>query len=405
MGPPTHSRQRRRFLRGSGGLAAGLLGLGLGSGAQGAPLPRVPGLPVSGYGQRARFESTKRWLTPARYLCSTASWSPLGDQLGVITPSALHYERHHAGVPDIDPAAHRLLIHGLVQRPLEFSLEDLRRFPVTERICFLECSGNSYREWRGPGGVDVQQTHGLTSCSAWSGVLLRDLLAESGLMPEAQWLVAEGADAARLTRSLPLAKALDDTLIAYGQNGEALRPEQGYPLRLLVPGYEGSISVKWLSRLKLASEPVYSREETSKYTDLMPDGRARAFTLGMDAKSVITAPSPGRALLARGFQEIRGLAWSGRGRVTRVEVSVDGGQHWQDATVHGPVLLVCHTRFTLPWHFDSEAAVLASRCTDETGYVQPSREALVAARGLNSFYHYNAIQQWRVDGDGSVHNA
>ncbi len=395
-----HSKQRRRFLRGSGALAAGLLGVG----AHGAPLQRTLGLPVSGYGQRAHFESSQRWLTPARYLSSTASWSPLGDQLGIITPSALHYERHHAGVPDIDPTAHRLLLHGLVQRPLEFSLEDLRRFPVTERICFLECSGNSYREWLGPGGVDVQQTHGLTSCSAWSGVLLRDLLAECGVMPEAQWLVAEGSDAARLTRSLPLAKALDDTLIAYGQNGEALRPEQGYPLRLLVPGYEGSISVKWLSRLKLASEPVYSREETSKYTDLMPDGRARVFTLAMDAKSVITSPSPGQATLERGFQEVRGLAWSGRGRVTRVEVSVDGGQHWQDATLHGPVLPVCHTRFTLPWHFNGEPAMLASRCTDETGYVQPSRDALVAARGVNSFYHYNAIQQWRVDRDGSVHN-
>ena len=398
-----HSIQRRRFLRGSGGLAAGLLGLG--AGAQGAPLPRAPGLPVSGYGQRARFETTQRWLTPARYLSSTASWSPLGDQLGVITPSALHYERHHAGVPNIDPATHSLLIHGLVQRPLEFTLDDVMRFPVAERVCFLECSGNSYREWRGPGGADVQQTHGLTSCSSWSGVLLRDLLAECGLMPEAQWLVAEGGDAARLTRSLPLATALDDTLIAYGQNGEPLRPEQGYPLRLLVPGYEGSISVKWLSRLKLASEPVYSREETSKYSDLMPDGRARAFTLTMDAKSVITSPSPGRAPLAHGYREIRGLAWSGRGRVTRVEVSVDGGDHWQDATLHGPVLPVCHTRFTLPWRFDGESVVLASRCTDETGYVQPTREALVGARGLNSFYHYNAIQRWRVNDDGSVHNA
>jgi sulfane dehydrogenase subunit SoxC len=398
-----HSRQRRRFLRGSGTLAAGLLGVG--TGAQGLTQPRAPGLPVSGYGQRARFETTQRWLTPARYLSSTASWSPLADQLGVITPSALHYERHHAGVPEIDPADHRLLVHGLVQRPLEFTLDDLRRFPLTERICFLECSGNSYREWRGAGGVDVQQTHGLTSCSVWSGVLLRDLLAECGVMAQAQWLVAEGGDAARLTRSLPLAKALDDTLLAYGQNGEALRPEQGYPLRLLVPGYEGSISVKWLRRLKLGDEAVYSREETSKYTDLMPDGRALAFTLAMDAKSVITSPSPGRTPLARGFQEIRGLAWSGRGRVTRVEVSVDGGQHWQDASLHGPVLPVCHTRFTLPWRFNAEPAVLASRCTDETGYVQPSRDTLVAARGKNSFYHYNAIQQWRVDADGSVHNA
>lgn len=397
-----HSRQRRRFLSVGSGLAAGLLGIS--TGAKAAPLARSPGLPVSAYGQRARYETSQRWLTPARYLASTASWSPLADQLGIITPSALHYERHHGGVPDIEPGAFSLLVHGLVQRPLEFTLEDLKRFPVTERICMLECSGNSYREWQGPGGVDVQQTHGLTSCSAWSGVRLADVLDECGVMAEAQWLVAEGGDAARLTRSVPLAKALDDTLLVYGQNGEALRPEQGYPLRLLVPGYEGSISVKWLSRLKLSDEAIYSREETSKYTDLMPDGRAQAFTLAMDAKSVITSPSPGRGPLLPGFQEIRGLAWSGRGRVTRVEVSTDGGQHWQDAQLHGPVLPVCHTRFSLPWRFDGQPCVLASRCTDETGDVQPSRAALVAARGVNSFYHYNAIQHWRVDADGSVHN-
>lgn len=397
-----HSRQRRRFLRG-GGLAAGLFGLGAATRALAAA--RTLGLPVSAYGQRARYEHAQRWLTPARYLASTASWSPLGEQLGMLTPSALHYERHHAGVPDIDPASHRLLLHGLVQRPLEFTLEDLRRFPRVERLCFLECSGNSYREWRGPGGVDVQQTHGLTSCSAWSGVPLSAVLAECGVLPEARWLVAEGADAARLTRSLPLDKALDDVLLAYGQNGEALRPEQGYPLRLLVPGFEGSISVKWLARLQLSAEPVYSREETAKYTDLMPDGRARAFTLAMDAKSVILSPAPGGAPLAPGFHEIRGLAWSGRGRITRVEVSVDGGDHWQDASVHGPVLPVCHTCFSLPWRWQGTPAVLASRCTDETGYVQPTRAALVAARGENSFYHYNAIQCWRVDGDGSVHNA
>ncbi len=397
------SRSRRRFLVTGSGLAASLLGAG--AGASAAAAVRSPGLPVSGYGQRARFETSQRWLTPARYLSSTASWSPLADQLGVITPSALHYERHHAGVPDIEPANFSLLVHGLVRRPLEFTLDDLKRFPATERICFIECSGNSYREWRGPGGADVQQTHGLTSCSAWSGVRLADLLAECGVMADAQWLVAEGSDAARLTRSVPLAKALDDTLLAYGQNGEALRPEQGYPLRLLVPGYEGSISVKWLRRLKLSRAAVYSREETSKYTDLMPDGRAEAFTLAMDVKSVITSPSPGRAPLAQGFQEIRGLAWSGRGRVTRVEVSTDGGAHWQDATLHGPVLPVCHTRFSLPWRFDGRPTLLASRATDETGDVQPTRAALVEARGVNAFYHYNAIQQWRVDADGSAHNA
>ena len=204
---------------------------------------------------------------------------------GIITPSALHYERHHAGIPDIDPAVHRLLIHGDVARSLMFSIDDLKRLPQTHRICFIECSGNSYREWEGPGGANVQQTHGLTSCSDWAGVRLATVLGEVGISDSASWVIAEGADGAAMTRSIPLQKCLDDVLLAYSQNGEALRPEQGYPLRLVVPGYEGSISVKWLRRLRLTDTPYYSREETSKYTDLMPDGKAREFSLTMEAKS------------------------------------------------------------------------------------------------------------------------
>lgn len=366
---------------------------------------RAQGAPVSEYGTRSRFEAIKRWITPSRYPTSTASWTPLADLDGIVTPSALHYERHHGGVPDIDPARHRLTVHGLVARPLEFSLAELRRFPAVNRLCFLECSGNSYREWEGPGGADVQQTHGLVSCSEWTGVLLKDVLAEAGIGDAASWVVAEGADGAAMTRSLPLAKCLDDVILAYAQNGEALRPEQGYPLRLLVPGWEGSISVKWLRRLKLTDTAYYTREETSKYTDLMPDGRAREFTFVMEAKSVITSPSPGRAPLVPGFHEIRGLAWSGRGTVTRVEVSVDGGRLWTDARLHGPVLPLCHTRFTLAWRWHGAATELASRCHDDSGYVQPTREALLAARGSRSFYHYNAVQRWRIDSDGGVHNA
>ncbi len=345
-----------------------------------------------------------RWITPARYPTSTASWTPLGDLDGTVTPSALHYERHHAGVPDIDPQAHRLLVHGLVERPLEFDMRTIRRFPLTQRLCFLECSGNSYREWLGPGGENVQQTHGLTACSEWAGARLADVLAEAGVDAAARWVVAEGADGAAMTRSIPLAKCLDDVILAWAQNGEALRPEQGYPLRLLVPGWEGSISVKWLRRLKLTATPYYTREETAKYTDLMPDGRAREFSFVMEAKSVITRPSAGQRLDARGFHEIRGLAWSGRGRVTGVEVSTDGGRHWREARLHGPVLPMCHTRFSLGWDWDGSPAELVSRCSDETGYVQPSRADLRAARGDHSFYHYNAMQHWRVDADGSVHN-
>ncbi|MGR8918563.1 MAG: sulfite dehydrogenase [Gammaproteobacteria bacterium] len=393
---------RRQFMRRARG-ALTMLTAAVAGGAV-ADTTKRQGAPARAYGERSRFETLKRWITPSRYPTSTASWTPLGQLDGVITPSALHYERHHAGIPDIDPHAHTLLVHGLVERPLSFSLAALKRFPVTSRTCFLECSGNGYREWRGPGGADVQQTHGLTSCSEWSGVRLALVLAEAGIDARAAWVVAEGADGAAMTRSIPLGKCLDDVLLAWGQNGEALRPEQGYPLRLLVPGYEGSISVKWLRRLKLTPTPYYTREETSKYTDLMPDGRAREFSFVMEAKSVITTPAGGQRLAEPGFHEIRGLAWSGRGRVTRVEVSTDDGARWHDATLHGPVLPVCHTRFTLPWDWDGEPTVIMSRCHDETGYVQPTRAALLAVRGGHSFYHYNAIQRWRIDGGGAVTN-
>lgn len=366
---------------------------------------KFQGAPAGEYGQRSRFEKLKRWITPARYPTATASWTPLADLHGVITPSALHYERHHAGIPEIDPAKHKLLIHGLVQRPLIFSLEEIQRLPQSQRICFLECSGNSYREWQGPGGKDVQQTHGLTSCSEWTGTALRTVLLETGLAPRAKWVVAEGADGAAMTRSIPLEKCLDDVMLAYAQNGEALRPAQGYPLRLIVPGFEGSISVKWLRRLKITETPYYSREETSKYTDLLPSGRARAFTLAMEAKSVITNPSGGLQLNGRGYHQLRGLAWSGRGRISRVEVSTDAGRSWQEANLQGPVLPVCHTRFTYDWHWDGRPTTIMSRATDDTSYRQPSRQDLIAERGLNSFYHYNAIQKWHIDEDGIVSNA
>lgn len=368
-----------------------------------ADTTKSQGAPVRAYGARAAHEQAARLPVPARYPTSTASLTPLAALDGTITPSALHFERHHAGVPQIDPATHRLLVHGLVARPLEFTVAELRRFPVTQRECFIECSGNSNTEWAGPRGRNVQETHGLTSCSEWCGVRLAEVLAECGVDSAAAWVVAEGADGAAMTRSLPLAKCLDDVLLAYAQNGEALRPEQGYPLRLLVPGWEGSINVKWLRRLKVTAEPYFTREETSKYTDLMPDGSARRFSFVMEAKSVITAPSPGHRLV-RGIQEIRGLAWSGRGRIARVEVTVDDGASWQTATLHEPVLPMCHTRFTLPWQWHGEGTVIAARAIDETGYVQPTREALRAVRGDRSFYHYNAIQHWRVDASGALEN-
>ncbi len=359
---------------------------------------KVPGALATEYGQRSSFERAKRLVKPER------SRTPLQALHGIITPSALHFERHHNGVPFIDPANHRLLVHGLVERPLIFTLDELKRLPATSRIAFVECSGNSGKEWKGPTGKTVQEIHGLTSTSEWTGVRLSVVLAEAGLMPGATWMLAEGSDAAAMTRSVPLDRMLDEALLCYAQNGEPLRPEQGYPLRLLLPGFEASMSVKWLRRLKLVSAPVMTREETSKYTDLMPDGTARQFTFDMEAKSVITVPSGGQRVQQPGYVEIRGLAWSGRGRIEKVEVSVDGGTSWRTAALQAPVLPKCHTRFRLDWQWDGQEAILQSRCIDETGYRQPTRQELVGIRGVNSYYHYNAIQSWKIDEQGNVWN-
>jgi len=358
---------------------------------------RVPGAPPTPYGQRAGFEQATR--LPG----TSHSLTPLQTLHGIVTPAALHFERHHNGVPTIDPARHRLLIHGLVGRSRTFTMDDLKRFPAVSRLAFIECAGNSAGEWREARGQTAQQTHGLTSTSEWTGVALATVLREVGLKLEATWMLAEGSDAAAMTRSIPLAPVMDEALLCYAQNGEALRPEQGYPLRLLLPGWEGNACIKWLRRLKLGNAPFMTREETSHYTDLMPNGIARQFTFVMEGKSVITAPSGGQQLRA-GFVEIRGLAWSGRGRVTKVEVSTDGGRIWRGARLQEPVLPKCHTRFRFPWQWKGREAILMSRCTDETGYVQPSREDLIAVRGFNSVYHYNAIQSWKVARDGSVSN-
>jgi len=333
---------------------------------------------------------------------SGASRTPLQELDGIITPNGVFYERHHAGVPDIDPAQHRLMVHGLVRTPLLFSVEDLRRFPSASRIHFLECSGNpSYKK---PYGKTAGDVFGLLSCAEWTGVPLKLLLEEVGIQPAARWVIAEGADAAALTRSIPIDKCLDDALIVYSQNGERLRPEQGYPLRLLLPGFEGNMNVKWLHRLKLVEAPVYSREETSKYTDLMPDGKARAFTYYMEAKSIITSPSGGQRIPEPGFVEIRGLAWSGHGRIARVEISVNGGQDWFLATLQEPVLTRALTRFRFAWRWDGIPAVIQSRAVDETGYVQPDFKDLTAVRGDNSLYHNNAVQPWRIAANGEVSN-
>jgi sulfane dehydrogenase subunit SoxC len=369
---------------------------------------RTQGRPVlrPAYGQPSPHEAAVQRIQFAGTPTDTAaaSLTPLQNLHGIITPSGLVFERHHAGVPDIVPDRHRLLLHGMVKRPLVFTMDELARFPSVSRLHFLECSGNTLTEWKKPAAT-VQHTHGLLSCCEWTGVPLATLLEEVGMEPDVRWILAEGADAAAMTRSVPLEKALDDALVVYAQNGEMLRPEQGYPLRLFLPGFEGNMSVKWLRRLKLGREPFMTREETAKYTDLMPDGSARQFTFVMEAKSVIVRPSGAQQLKAPGRYEISGLAWTGRGRIRRVEVSVDGGRSWREARLEEPVLPKCLTAFRLPWRWDGSPAVLQSRATDETGYVQPTRDALVAARGVNSYYHYNGIQSWRVTERGSVENA
>jgi sulfane dehydrogenase subunit SoxC len=283
-------------------------------------------------------------------------------------------------------------------------MEDIRRFPSESRIHFIECSGNPvYTKPYGKTASDLWR--GLLSCAEWTGVSLKLVLQEAGLRPEAKWIVAEGADAAALTRSIPIEKCLDDAMLVYSQNGERLRPQQGYPLRLLLPGFEGNMNVKWLRRLKAVPEPAYSREETSKYTDLMPDGTAREFTFYMEAKSIITRPSGGQKLKQPGFHEITGIAWSGHGKIKRVDVSVDDGKSWQEARLQEPVLTRALTRFRLPWHWDGQPAVIQSRAIDETGLRAADACRTCWRRGENSFYHNNAIQPWRIDAQGQVTNA
>jgi sulfane dehydrogenase subunit SoxC len=366
--------------------------------------PGKLGEPLGPYGDRSPFEKAVRWRRESKTPETGSSFTPLQDSVGTLTPSSLHYERHHAGIPTIDPSKHRLVIHGMVDRPLSLSVAEIRRLPSVTRTMVLECGGNSSAEWAATTAPDVQRSYGLVSCSEWTGVLLKLLLAEVGVQKGASWVIAEGADACRMERSIPLAKAMDDVLVAYGQNGEALRPAQGYPLRLRIPGWEGNTNVKWLHSLKVTDQPYMARDETSKYSDLMPDGKARIFTYQMEAKSVITFPSGGQTLPGRGLYELTGLAWSGRGRIERVEITTDGGKTWVNAQLQEPRLPLAFTRFRLPWRFDGRETVIASRATDESGYVQPSREALIAVRGTNSIYHFNGMKFWKVRADGTVVN-
>jgi sulfane dehydrogenase subunit SoxC len=360
----------------------------------------------SSYGAPSPYEDAmKKTLSPDIPVAPGVgvSLTPLERMNGIITPNGLHFERHHSSVPDIDPARHKLILHGLVRQPLVYDIEALLRYPMTSRLYFLECSGNSGRAFLPrPLQGTCGSLHGLLSCAEWTGVPLSVLLDEAGLDPRGKWVIAEGAEAASMVRSVPMAKALDDVIVALYQNGERLRPGQGYPMRLFVPGCEGNISVKWLHRLKVTEGPAESRAETAEYTDLLPDGKALQFTLPMGVKSVITRPSPGLVLGAPGFYELAGLAWSGHGRVARVEVSADGGKSWAEAALDDLRLPRCLTRFRIPWEWKAAPAVLQSRATDDKGNVQPARTALMKQYSPGNKYHYNAIIGWSIAASGEM---
>jgi sulfane dehydrogenase subunit SoxC len=399
---------RRLLLTGSAATAIGATLPGGANAAAGLPIEPwmgLPGSPLVGYGQPSRHESkvARTFASLPGTTGTGASRTPHQLLDGMITPNGLHFERHHSGIPDIDPDTHRLLIHGLVERPLVFTLEALTRYPMESRICFIECGGNSAALYQSePAALGVQGLHGLLSCAEWTGVRLATLLEDAGVDPKAQWILAEGADAAGMSRSVPLAKAMDDALIALYQNGERVRPSNGYPMRLLLPGYEGNMQVKWLRRVKVTERPTMTKDETSKYTMLLPDGKSLQFVFPMEAKSVITQPSPGLTMKGPGVYQLSGLAWSGYGRITRVDVSADGGRSWAPAALQQPVLSMGLTRFRMAWRWNGGPAVLQSRATDDTGYVQPTRAQVFANRGTRAFYHFNGVTSWGVAETGEV---
>ena len=404
---------RRDFLRKTAALTGGAVA----ASAAAAPLSvppsaQEPGRPIpeAMYGMPSKYEAhvARRRSDVLKNRQNWSDWSmtPLQHQSGIITPNGLVFERHHAGTPDIDPAKHRLAIHGMVKQPLAFAMDDLVRYPSVSRFHFHECSGNGLTDWLKPASTTVQQTHGLLSGVLWTGVPAATLLEEAGIDPRGRWALFEGADAAAHARSIPMEKVLDDAIIAYAMNGERLRPENGYPVRLVLPGWEGNTSVKWLRRIKVSDEPWHLRSETARYTDPMPEGKWRQFSMVMECKSVITSPSGGQQLKGPGFYEITGLAWSGAGRIRAVDVSVDGGRNWREAMVEEPVMDKCLTRFKVGWDWNGAPAVLMSRALDSTGYVQPAVQEIQKARAIAGFVqHHNGIQPWSVNAKGEVRNA
>ncbi len=411
--PVVHGR--RNFLRKTAALTGGALAAGGAPRAAPLPIPstnREPGRVIeeTAYGMPSKFEShvARRRTDVPKNLQNWSDWSmtPIQYQPGIVTPNGLVFERHHAGTPDIDPKTHRLAIHGMVKQPLTFTMEDLARYPSVSRFYFHECGGNGLNNWNKPQTATAQQTHGLLSGVLWTGVPASTLLEEAGIEPRGKWVLLEGADGAAHARSIPMEKMLDDTLVVYAMNGEALRPENGYPLRAVLPGWEGNTSVKWLRRMKVSDEPWHLRSETARYTDPMPGGKWRQFSMVMECKSVITSPSGGQQLKGPGFYEVTGLAWSGSGKIRTVDVSFDGGRNWREAMLEEPIMDKCLTRFKVGWNWDGSPAILMSRAVDSTGYVQPSMQELQKSRFTVGFIqHHNGIQPWSVNDKGEVRNA
>lgn len=399
---------RRKFIKKAAIGAAAVTGVVESKTLHSASAPqswRTAGGPFSNYGQpRADRSSPIRWISNNPSVPGDGvSWSPLHELEGAITPNGLHFERHHNGVPAIDADQWELQIAGLTDRALGFSLDTLKRYPMQSKIAFIECGGNSnaiYR--RNPVQAASGYIHGLVSCAEWTGVSLAALLEEAGVQSDAGWLIVDSLDAGGVTISLPLVKAMDDVIVALYQNGEPLRSEHGYPARLLVPGWEGIVNIKWLKSITLSDRPVMSKFDTVSYTDLHADGIAERFSFEMKVKSVITSPSPGQQLKSSGFYEISGLAWTGNGKVERVEVSTDGGRSWANAPLQQPVLDKALTRFRFPWRWDKTAAVLQSRAYDGHGNVQPTRDKLLEQKGSSAYYHNNAITSWAIADTGSI---
>ena len=402
---------RRNFVAASASLAGSMVA-GRAAAESLADVPtREVGADLGGHSERSKYVKIaripeagpgQRNVDPGDAINSKA---PLDKLFGSITPSDLHYERSHSGAPDIDPAKHRLLVHGMVRKPLVFSVEDLKAMPSISRVVFIECTGNGWENWKNADpNLTVQNTHGLVSTNEWTGVPLKFLIELVGKDRDSTWMLAEGGDAAGVDRSIPLTdEILEEAFVAYGQNGEPIRPAHGFPMRLIMPGLEGNLNIKWLRRLKFGDQPWMTRWETARYTQLRANGKATQFQLRMDVNSVITSPS-GMMAIKPGYQRITGLAWSGHGKIAKVEISTDGAKSWKEAELNLPVLPKAQTRFQMDWTWDGRPTRIVSRSIDDRGNVQPDRNSFIAAAGTNALFHYNAQQTWSLDEAGRVRN-